>query len=79
MIKKRAEQKLAQEQAALPPAQTAQMPQPASQEPVARRSPGRTREGMAEAMAKSAVRSIGSALGRQIIRGVLGSILGGKR
>ena len=42
-------------------------------------TPGRRREGVAEAMVKSAARAIGSQVGRQIIRGVLGSLLGGRR
>jgi uncharacterized protein len=74
VISKRTEQRLAQAQQ-----QTYQQPQPRYEEPAVHRSPGRPRDGLAEAFAKSAVRSIGSAIGRQIIRGVLGSILGGRR
>jgi DNA helicase HerA-like ATPase len=42
------------------------------------RSPGRQREGVAEAFAKSAVRAIGSSVGRQIVRGILGAMLKGR-
>lgn len=79
MIKKRTEEKALQTQEAVPQQPVYQQPPPRYQEQVPRRSPGRPRDGMAEAFAKSTVRSIGSSLGRQIIRGLLGSILGGKR
>jgi DNA helicase HerA-like ATPase len=90
VIKKRTEQKLAQQNQQTQQSSQNQSTfaekyptnppvQPQYREPAMRRSPGRPRDSMAEAFAKSAARSIGSTVGRQIIRGVLGSILGGRK
>jgi len=90
VLKKRAEQRVAQAQPQEQPgnwqgelarqSQTSRPPQQRYPQPAQpRRGPGRPRDTMGQTLAKSAMRSIGSAIGRQIIRGVLGSLLGGRK
>jgi len=74
ILKQRTEQRTADMPPVAPRQKTSPQPSRRS-EPATRRSPGRPRDGLAEAFAKSTLRSLGSSLGRQIIRGVLGSIL----
>ncbi len=73
VLKKRADQQLAQSQAA---AKQAETPAPAERaSPPAGRTRSRGRQSSMEAMVSSAARAIGSQIGRQIVRGLLGSFL----
>lgn len=82
ILKRRAEQAVAEKPEATrgpelkKPSPTAQR-EPAAPKP--RAAPRSNRQGVVEAMAKSVVRSMGSSLGRQIVRGLLGSLMGGRR
>lgn len=77
VLKKRADERLAQTQQAN--AQTAAARQSKDMDMRTVRRPGRPPDDLMTTVAKSAARSIGSSVGRQIIRGVLGSIFGGTR
>ncbi|MBL8013261.1 MAG: DUF853 family protein, partial [Candidatus Omnitrophica bacterium] len=72
VLKKRAEERIAQTKQEEPETQPARQPKAMDMRTV--RRPGRPPDDLMTTVAKSAARTIGSSVGRQIIRGVLGSI-----